>query len=494
MAFATLGDEIELLLPPPPRDAVGDVAAAARDACRFPLSGPPLEAIVQRGARVTIVLDSAALPLPPPFPDPRQAAVTAVLDELVALGVPASRVTAVVASGLARRPGPRELDARLGPQLARRLGGAVGAPDVESPELVPVGEHEGDALLADPRLVEADAVVVVSPAETVQHGGPAALLAAAGAATVRAGFAGTSLLESTGPAWQAALAVERALAQRVPLFGVSLSLAHPAWGGLLHGFPYGRLRVSRIGRSRLVRAFALLPGPVRRKALADLRPRQGVDAVLAGLPSVAHTEALLRGLELRGRALAEPLAGLVLGMPPLTPQPPLERQNPLSVAYLALGHALRLWRGRFPVADGGTLVVPHRLHRRFAHPTQAPYRAFFAALRAADGREPGDLAEAERSAAVDAGAVAAYREGRTCHPRLPFAEWEACAPARARLGAVLVAGCRDAAAARALGFVPVRSVAAALDMAAAASPGARLGCLAPPPFLPLAVAEGAPDV
>jgi len=65
------------------------------------------------------------------------------------------------------------------------------------------------------------------------------------------------------------------------------------------------------------------------------------------------------------------------------------------------------------------------------------------------GREPDELAEAEQLAASDDRALAGYRAGRTCHPLLPFADWAGCAPALGRLGSVIVAGCRDAVAARA---------------------------------------------
>ena len=53
-----------------------------------------------------------------------------------------------------------------------------------------------------------------------------------------------------------------------------------------------------------------------------------------------------------------------------------------------------------------------------------------------------------------------------------------------RLGMVLIAGCRDAQAARQLGFVPVHNVGAAIGMARGA--GAQsIGYLLSPPYFPL---------
>ena len=92
---------------------------------------------------------------------------------------------------------------------------------------------------------------VISAAETVLHGGPATLLAAADAETQRRASA-ESLLETGGSeGWRLATLVERTLATRVPLFGVSLVLNHPQFTGLLHGYPYELEAADRIARSPL---------------------------------------------------------------------------------------------------------------------------------------------------------------------------------------------------------------------------------------------------
>jgi hypothetical protein len=58
-----------------------------------------------------------------------------------------------------------------------------------------------------------------------------------------------------------------------------------------------------------------------------------------------------------------------------------------------------------------------------------------------------------------------------------------------RAGAVLVAGCRDALAARQFGFVPTRNLSAALGMARARSGGEpRVGYVVAPPYFPIRVA------
>jgi hypothetical protein len=211
-------------------------------------------------------------------------------------------------------------------------------------------------------------------------------------------------------------------------------------------------------------------------------------AVFAGPPSVAHAEALVRAVASRSTQIGDPFDAICLGIPPATPYLPREPPNPLIAAYLGLGLALRLWREAFPVVEGGTVILAHRFSRRFAHPTQQPYRAFFQALRTVGSAEPEALVEVERQAASDDRSLRGYREGRTCHPLLPFVDWRSCRPAVDRLGTVLVAGCRDATAARQLGFVPTRGIGAALAMARGrAGREPRIGFLMAPPYFPLQV-------
>ena len=481
VAVVDAAEDDVVLIPPAPGEAIDDVAAAVRDAVRFPLEGEPLEALVTRGARATIVVEPPALPIPSSATDPRPLAIEAAVDELSRLGVPSRRQTLLVAGGLARRAGQRELEAFVPPPLARRFEGKVEVHDAEEERLVALGGAR-----IHPALVETDLVVAVTAAETVLSGGPGALLAAADAATVRAAGAESLLEPASASGWSAAQAIEDALRARAPALGISLALNHPRFSDALGGYPYRPEALERIARSRLRPLFGALPASARARILQSLRAEASVAAVYAGPVGVAHAEALLRTIEARAASVAGPFDTICIGIPRTTPYLPRERPNPLLAASLGLGHALRLWRGQSPLAEGGTVILVHRFHRHFTHPTQQPYRAFFTAARW--GRDEEALAVAEAEAAADAGALERYRAGRSCHPLLPFADWDACAPALARAGSILVAGCRDAAAARQLGFVPVHGLGPALAMARARHDGGRVGFLVAPPFFPLSSA------
>jgi lactate racemase-like protein len=489
VVVVTAGDGDVVLRPPPPLDPIADVGAAVRDALRYPLSGPPLQQLTRSGSRVTVVVDHPSLPFPGAPVDPRQEALAAVLAELERLGVRSERQTILVAGGLERRAGQDQLEELLSPRRARGFRGSVAVHDCESPSLELLDVDHGVALRAAPELIATDLVVVVSAAETVLHGGPAALLAACGPEAVRAAAAESLLEPGRAPGWRLALALERLLAARAPLLGVSLVLDHPQPTGRLRGYPHDEAETARLARSPARLVLNSLPGSLRRALLQSHSRRLRAVAAFAGPPSVAHAEALLRGIALRGTAVERPLDAIVLPVPWDAPHHPREPVNPVTAAYAAFGLALRLWRDRFPVVEGGTAVLLHGFGRAFGNGPGAPYRALFHILR--DDRDRERLGETERTAASDTQAIDAYRRGRASHPLLPYADWAACTPALARLGSVIVAGCRDAGAARALGFVPSHSVSTALDMTHGVAEGrARVGVLVAPPYFPLVTGSG----
>ena len=181
LVVVTADDDALALRPPPPPDGIADVRAAVRDALRFPLAGEPLEALVPRtGGRATIVVEPPALPLPGTERDPRQDAIAAAVEELERLGIQSGYQTLLVAGGLARRAGHELLTSLVSHEFARRFHGHVEVHDVERSDLVDLGTAGSLPLRVHPALVETDVVVVVTAAESVLHGGPAALVGAPG--------------------------------------------------------------------------------------------------------------------------------------------------------------------------------------------------------------------------------------------------------------------------------------------------------------------------
>ncbi len=474
-------DDVVLRAPRPPA-SLGDVPAAAREALAFPLAGRPLAELVRPGGSATIVIEQPVLPIPGAPTGPRHAAIAAVADELARLGV--KQVTILVAGGLLRRTTPREIASLVTPAFRRRFRGRVIVHDVEGDDLVSLGELGDIPLRVNRALVETDLLVTVTAAETVLHGGPAALVAASGRESLLAAEARSLLEPSTSTGWRIARELERRLAERVGVFGVSLVLDIPQLAGPLAGYPFDQEAIDRLLGSRVRRVLQRAPRGLRQAGLERIPRVISAAAVFGGPPSVAHAEALLRGTLFKGVELAEPVDAVVIGVPPTTPFLPRERPNPVSAAYLGLGLALRLWRDAPPVAPGGTAILVHPFHRRFPRPTQTPYRALFVEPRPAG--DASALAEAERAAGADEPALESYRAGRASHPLQPFTEWRACAATTEGLGAVLIAGCRDAQTARQLGFVGVQSLGTAVEMAKGRG-AERIAYLLTPPYFPIVV-------
>jgi hypothetical protein len=479
---ADVGPDDVVLRPHAARDHIEDVGAAVREALAFPLAGEPLERLVTRGGTATIVIEQPSLPIPAVQFGPRDEAIATVSDELDRLGV--ARVTILVAGGLLRRTTPREIGLLVPPEFRRRFRGQVIVHDAESPDLVDLGSAGNVSLRVNPALVETDLVITVTAAETVLHGGPAALLSASGRESLRAAGALSLLETSASQGWRLAVEIEHRLAERVAVTGVSLGLNAPRIAGPFAGYPDDEEAVERMLRSRVRRLFQVAPSRMRQRVLERLPREQTASVVYGGTPSVAHAEALLRGTVMKGISLDEPLDALVIGIPPTTPFMPRERPNPVSAAYLGLGLALRLWRNTPPIVPGGTAILVHPFPRRFPRPTQAPYRALFFDPRTAG--DIGAMRDAEGAALQDERALADYRAGHACHPLQPFLEWSACDASAHRLGAVLIAGCRDAQTARQLGFVPVHGLGAAVEMARGRG-AKRIGYLLAPPYVPLVV-------
>jgi hypothetical protein len=487
VSLVTVADDAVRLAPPPPLDPLRDVAAAVGEALRYPLSGPPLADLVTRGGRVAIVVEPRSLPLPGATSDPRQEAVAAVIDEIERLGMPADTHTIVIAGGLERRAGRRELEAVLRPTQARDFRGSVVVHDASSPELLPL-ELQGAAPVGIHRaLLDADLVVCVTAAETSERGGACALLGACAAEAISSSPPAPSLLApSLSPTGRLAGRIEAALARRTAVIGVSIVLDHPRLTGRHRDYPSSSDAVAALARSPLRRLVNALPGALRNRTLEHLARELSAVAVLAGPPAVSHAEALLRGISLRGANLAGPLDTILVPLPWKSLHEPREPLNPITAAATGLGHALRLWRDASPLREGGTVVLLHDLRRRFGHGAQAPSRDLFHVLR--EGETAEHIAAARVSAAADTRALTAYRQGHAPHPLLPYVDWASCAPVLDRAGRVLVAGCRDAGAARALGLVPTHNVPAALEMARGVAGGThQLGVLLAPPYAPLLV-------
>ena len=298
-------------------------------------------------------------------------------------------------------------------------------------------------------------MLVVSSAETVVHGGPGALLAACDARTVRRAAAARSLVQASGePVWELALAVEAGVSARSRLFGVSLVLDHPRLTGRFRGYPHEPASLEHMATSPFRRLYSLLPAPcgagscATRAGRSLRRPRSpaGRRSRTSRLSSGRSSSAAFAWT-----SRSTPSSWGCRGRARTSRASPSTRSRPPAIA---LGHALRQWRDAFPIARGRNARPRPLAH---AHPSRTAHKRRTA--RCSTSSVPEDRRTTPRGRRPrDERALDAYRAGRACHPLLPYADWAGCQPALSRLGRVIVAGSRDAVAARALGFVPSHSI------------------------------------
>ncbi len=487
VAVVNVPDDAIVLRPPAPSEAIADVGAAVRDALRFPLSGAPLEALVTVGGKATIVVEPPELPLPGAPNDPRRAALAAAIAELERLGVPSRQQTILVAGGLNRRAGQRELEALVAPASARRFHGRVEVHDAEAPDLVHLADAGRTPLRVNRLVAETDLVVCVTAAETVLHGGPGALLGACGPETLRASTAYSLLETAAARGWQLGLALERSLTARVPVIGASLVLNPPRLLGPLPRLPV-RGRVARAARD--LPAATVLAPPLRAAPPHPSGPR-----------ARAH----------RRRSLCGPTVGRARGGAPARDRAPLDParatarrdrdRDALEAPSLAAGTAEPAHgrdRRAWPCAAALARRLPRRgrRHRDRAPPTDAPLCPRDAgsvplALPRAPGGPDERRARVRRAGGGERRAHLSSPTAPAEPATLSFRTSTGRAAGRRSTGSALSSS-PAAATTRpraTLGFVPTHGISSALEMAHGRAGGsARMGLLLGPPYFPLEVA------
>ena len=147
----------------PRLEPVADQEVAVRAALSEPLGLPRVGQLVRPGARVLIAFDD---PTAPSFGPIRRLAIEAILEELAEAGVPEDNVSLVCANGLHRRWTHQEIASILGQELVQRFGSRLTCQDAEDPDnLVYMGTTPNGYDVEVHRLVtESDLTVYINAA------------------------------------------------------------------------------------------------------------------------------------------------------------------------------------------------------------------------------------------------------------------------------------------------------------------------------------------
>ena len=493
LPLVTVADDAVLLRPPPRARP----AARRRGRGRRGASLPARRArrsrdLVTRGGRVDDRRRATLAARPRARPSTRASRRSRPsIDELERLGMPAEQHTILVAGGLERRAGRRELERVLRPTEARDFRGTVVVHDAESPELRPL-ELDGRPRGARPPRAARDRPRRLRhgrrDVRARRRGGAARRVRGRGRSRRSRRRRPCSRRRSRRPARSPA-----GSQPRWPAHGRDGRLARarpPAPDRPLPRLPVARRRRrgARAAR-RCAGSRTCCPARCAARLLQRLGARATPSRVLAGPPAVAHAEALLRGVSLRGVPLAAQLDTIVVPLPwAVAPRPARaaepdhrrgDRARPRA-APLARRLAARRGRDDRPpprppahVRARPAGAVPRPLPRA---PRRSRRRTQLAAARARRRRR-----RRARSPPTGRGA----RRIRCCPtstgPRAPRRS-------RARAACSSPAAATPARPARSGSSRPTAS-ATALEMARGVAGGShRLGVLLAPPYAPLIVA------
>ena len=210
---------------------------------------------------------------------------------------------------------------------------------------------------------------------------------------------------------------------------------------------------------------ALLPGSTTRKFVHQMSSAHGVTAVAAG--SVVATQHNVSEQIARQQVVAvDGQSDVVsIGIPATTPYSVDSLANPLLVAAQALALTFARTRNMPVVRAGGVAIIHHAMPWKFDPVRHPSYIDFFEQVLD-DIKDPTlALAKYGETYADDSWYRHLYRTGNAFHGAHPLLLWQACAPALAHLGGVIVVG-GHVPSVKQLGFRPASTFQDALELAA----------------------------
>ena len=487
LPLVTVPDDAVLLAPPPPLEPARRRPRSRRRGASLPaLRAGALGRRAARRSRDRRRRSRRRLPLPArrarPAPRrPRRRPRRARAARRAARA--ASPCSSPAASAVARADASSSVLLRPRPR-ARASAAQIVVHDCEAEDLRHARARPDSVHRVNPVLVETDLVVTVGAGETVLHGGAGALVDACAPGTIRSAGAVSLLEAATRVRWRLASALESAARpEKCPSWG---SRSCSTTRGSRASTAATRRTATSVARSPLA-----VPPPARtprRRSSGDAsspgsrvscgRSRSSPGRRASRTPRRSSAASTVRSIEIVAALRHDRRAAAVGGARSCRVAP----LNPVSAAALGLGHvAAPLARPPAPRRGRDDRAPPPASARVTGDGPRRRTVRSSPRYAQRDGRRLRRGRGSRR--ARPAGAVGRTGAGprRTRGSRSPTGR--RAPPMLERAGRVIVAGCRDAGAARALGLVPSHNARRALDMARGARRRGRArpaSCSAPP--------------
>jgi hypothetical protein len=475
-------EDAQILQPPFPLPALEDFRRATDQALEEPVDGEPLSQLLRPSAKVSVVIDDFALPVPPMARDCRREMLEGVIEVLQTQGVRPNRVSVTVANGLSRQWRDTELAEILGPSSAAYQ---VSSHDAEAiAQLDRIGAEPQGPVEMNRSVTEADLVIYINVVSMPLMAGLFGLISGtAGYRTARF-LSSPELMEGDSPLVPGSpyhLRHQRLgelLMGRTRIVQLSAVLNTDLWSPAIAALVY-----TEAGLTRRLQVWNALPNAVRHRAARLLRASYRPVGVWFGSPGSVGPQALQAFYRQHEVSLPAPARILLFGLPDQGPASVHGAQNPVLAANLALGYISNLFTERPILQAGGVIIFANPLAPVFDRKFHLPHEEFYEKVLRIE-REP--MAIHERFEPYFAGRpefVVNYQRRFAFHGTHPLYAWYLCQPARRRAGKIIVAHGDPRTCAR-LGFTPARDVEDALvkarDFLGESNPSTAVMQLPPP--------------
>ena len=478
---------------------VSDPPAKISQALDNPLGADTLEKQLNNSSRVTIAFDDACYPIPFMRRDVRGLIIEEILRRLYRIGIRKENIRLICANGLHRKWTLKELVPVLGPRLIKELGSRyISCHDgTDESRLIHLGTtSEGMEVEINRAVAESDITIYVNLNWTSMNGGWKSIIVGLGSwRSIRHHHNPTiwngrqAIMDpARSPMHRVINEMGSLIKQRFNIFTVESVVNNDFWTPPLdrlmppiragnHTAPPGMLHRA------ILSAASLSPIKLKRFIRRSLRANYQVLDVNAGNIEAVHPRTLELVFKQQNVTVSEPVDVLILGVPNLSPYSMWSIFNPILLRSMVLGYYLDTYRNRALLREGGVVVAYNPGLEKF-HAQHHPSYLDFWEKDLENFRDPiqcwDELAEPY---ARNPEYIRKYQSGNAYHGSHSLMNWFWSGLKLQHVKAVILAGAKDPACARKIGFLPVADFGTALATAREmAGPGATMGYKFLPPL------------
>jgi nickel-dependent lactate racemase len=506
--FIFYGDDIKLerfhpdtrfLYANPPLPPVPDPLARISQALDNPLGADTLEKQLHSTSRVTIAFDDACFPIPFMRRDVRGLIIEELLRRLYRIGIKKEQIRLICANGLHRKWTLKELTPVLGPKLINELGHRhISCHDgTDDTRLIHLGSTpDGKEVEINRAVAESDITIYVNLNWISMNGGWKSITVGLGSwRSIRHHHNPTiwngqqSIMDPfRSPMHRVLNEMGGLIKEKYNIFTIESVVNNDFWipplDRLMPPINSGR-HSSRPGvvHRAMLSAASLSPIRLKRFIRSALRANYQMLDVNAGDIETVHPRTMDLVFKQQNKKVSDPVDVLILGVPNLSPYSVWSIFNPILLRSMVLGYYLDAYRYR-PLLKEGGVVVAYNPGLDMFHAEHHPSYVDFWEKDLEDFRDPiqcwNELAE---SYAQNPEYIRRYSEGYAYHGAHSLMMWFWSGLKLQRVKAVILAGAKDPACARKIGFLPVSDFSSALATAREmAGPGATMAYKFLPPL------------